>query len=1228
MTVRERFLGTLVTLTLGFAMMTGVLVIMPDGAVALSENAWIRGVVDDGADPVPGVYVKVMLFTAGGMDVGYDFTDASGEYMMGVPGGFEYMVIAANGSYYMSMTMVDVMVGETGWANLTLDTISPLVADVTIKGYVLDDYGAPAVGGHVLGISNDPMGGDMPFYANVTQPDVTGYFEANVIESVTGGGAVAFDNPGYQMVDNSTDTPLISGETYWFNITLTTSSANDDARISGQVTDGGTGLPIEDVLVVVDIWNMYLSSSYMNFTFTDSDGNYEMNVTNGTADIWFTKGGYSMGMFNEEDINPGDDLTYDVSLRLLNCVVKGNVTDLKSGLPIEFAQTILMDIDGNVAVANTNDTGYYELDAFDGADMGLFVQADGYSQVFTYITLSPGDEIWQDFDLWPVSAWLEGTITDVLTGVPIENAWVWAESSDYSEGDETDATGYYNMSLVPGDYTVRVNAMDYREQDMDVTVVDEMTTVQDFELIPWDIEDTVLVFGYVTDSDSADPIMGAQVRMAFPDMSYQNSTYTDMTGYYEIYTPSLDGMPAGATAYQHAPSYGTFDCAGLASLSFDFQLDPDMYAPNLTYDQSPLENVSWTNAMTIYAEIEDHNLAQILLFNFAPWYSDGGYDYLYIIEGASVSFDPFGPSSGLPYSQDGDNYTVYDEFNGTLDDASVIGGWLDNGTDAIYLSAFKQWWGPNVMYALRAHYSNSTLSDMSGAAYFDSETGEYMFFHFDSGYPEAEPDDPSGVITMMTSGISIEHTDPGNWMWLSDVDLGASDVADLTFVSDPVVPSGGYATLFGANDFGNQGQMFVTPYSVDNEPPIADAGPDLDVAEGAEGYLNASGSSDNVGIESYAWEFDDDGVPVTSDAALFYYTFMTMGTYDVTLTVVDGAGHESSDTMTVTVFDGEAPVANAGIDQEVSYGETVTFDGSLSSDNVDVTSWDWTFEDDGSVTRTGETVDYEFTAPGEYTVTLTVADDVGNEDTDTMNVTVVDDEAPVADAGADPVGVVAGDVVPLDGSGSSDNYQIEDYTWTFTDGTVMTLDGPMVNYTFENEGEFTITLTVTDAAGLNDTDEVVVRVGPSNEGPDADAGDDMTVTEGDTVEFDGSASSDDVGIESYTWTFEYDGEIETLTGESAEFVFEMPGTYIVTLNVTDAEGEWDTDMVVVIVEQKASTFLTDYWWLLAAVAAIVVIGALVLLMKGGKGSPGPAKKEDAGEEFEDEDLPPPDDEDF
>jgi PKD repeat protein len=78
--------------------------------------------------------------------------------------------------------------------------------------------------------------------------------------------------------------------------------------------------------------------------------------------------------------------------------------------------------------------------------------------------------------------------------------------------------------------------------------------------------------------------------------------------------------------------------------------------------------------------------------------------------------------------------------------------------------------------------------------------------------------------------------------------------------------------------------------------------------------------------------------------------------------------------------------------------------------------------------------------------------------------------------------------------------------------------------------------------------------------PVANAGADRTVYMGQTVAFDGSRSSDDVGIVKWEWSLSYAGSPLRFTGEYALFTFERIGMYQVTLTVYDAAGNVDTDM--------------------------------------------------------------------
>jgi PKD repeat protein len=91
----------------------------------------------------------------------------------------------------------------------------------------------------------------------------------------------------------------------------------------------------------------------------------------------------------------------------------------------------------------------------------------------------------------------------------------------------------------------------------------------------------------------------------------------------------------------------------------------------------------------------------------------------------------------------------------------------------------------------------------------------------------------------------------------------------------------------------------------------------------------------------------------------------------------------------------------------------------------------------------------------------------------------------------------------------------------------------------------------------------------SGASPTADAGADIGSFVGELVSFDGTLSSDDFGIVSYVWEFTYNGSTTTLTGAEPTFTFWTPGTYDVTLTVTDGDGLTDVDHVTVTVTDTA-----------------------------------------------------------
>jgi len=80
------------------------------------------------------------------------------------------------------------------------------------------------------------------------------------------------------------------------------------------------------------------------------------------------------------------------------------------------------------------------------------------------------------------------------------------------------------------------------------------------------------------------------------------------------------------------------------------------------------------------------------------------------------------------------------------------------------------------------------------------------------------------------------------------------------------------------------------------------------------------------------------------------------------------------------------PQADAGNDMTGYQNDPVQFDGSRSSDNFGIVSYEWDFGD--NTKGTGETVTHTYIKPGTYTVTLTVKDDAGLTAKDSIKVIV------------------------------------------------------------------------------------------------------------------------------------------------------------------------------------------------------------------------------------------------
>ena len=345
-----------------------------------------------------------------------------------------------------------------------------------------------------------------------------------------------------------------------------------------------------------------------------------------------------------------------------------------------------------------------------------------------------------------------------------------------------------------------------------------------------------------------------------------------------------------------------------------------------------------------------------------------------------------------------------------------------------------------------------------------------------------------------------------------------------------------------------------------NDPPIANAGADQTVAEGASVTLNGSGNDpdgDNDAL-TYAWtQTDGEDVSLSGDTtATPTFTapanLSADAVLEFSLVVNDGVSDSAAATVTITITGvNDPPTANAGADQTVAEGASVTLNGSGNDpdgDN-DALTYAWTQTDGEDVSLSGDTTATPtFTAPANLSAdavlefSLTVNDGINASAANTVTITITGvNDPPTANAGADQT-VAEGASVTLNGSGNDpdgDNDALT-YAWTQTDGEDVSLSGDTTatptftapaNLSADAVLEFS--LTVNDGINASAANTVTITITGVNDPPIANAGADQTVAEGVTVTLNGSGNDPDGDNDAltYAWT-QTDGEDVSLSGDT------------------------------------------------------------------------------------------------
>ena len=322
-------------------------------------------------------------------------------------------------------------------------------------------------------------------------------------------------------------------------------------------------------------------------------------------------------------------------------------------------------------------------------------------------------------------------------------------------------------------------------------------------------------------------------------------------------------------------------------------------------------------------------------------------------------------------------------------------------------------------------------------------------------------------------------------------------------------------------------------------------------------------------IELYEWDFDGDGdydwkSKSTSKAT---HSYTEAGTYTAELRISDIDGFTDSSSVVITV-NNVPPEAKAAASCEfVEEDEIVTLVGNESWDTAsDYTNLEylWDFGDGSSSGwQSTPSLDHSYADKGTYEVTLTVRDDDGQTDEDSVRINVMN-VIPIADAGSEKT-VCEDETVIFYGNRSYDSPSDRtklNYTWKFGDGS--TGFGITAAHSYADRGFYMVTLTVRDDDGKIGKSSMIVEV--ENVIPSLAAETDKIIgDEDEKILFlgEGWDTPSDSNDLKYRWDFG-DGSISEWTNTpGASHTYSNAGNYSVRFEVRDDNNDLNSTTVTV-----------------------------------------------------------------
>lgn len=230
---------------------------------------------------------------------------------------------------------------------------------------------------------------------------------------------------------------------------------------------------------------------------------------------------------------------------------------------------------------------------------------------------------------------------------------------------------------------------------------------------------------------------------------------------------------------------------------------------------------------------------------------------------------------------------------------------------------------------------------------------------------------------------------------------------------------------------------------------------------------------------------------------------------------------------------------------------TITFTDLSTDEDGSIVSWSWNFGDNTS--SKSQHPNHQYKDDGTYQVSLTVTDDVGATNTQSYNLKVYN-VAPTAFFTFHPESPLDIQEVDFRDNSTDPDGTITKRKW-YINNTLQD-ETSMFRHTFPDDGEYTVTLTVTDDDGDSSAHSETITV--FNVAPTAGftySTENNELQKDQSITFQDTSTDVDGTIISYQWDF---GDGSTSTDQNPSHSYDSDGRYKITLSITDNDGKTDS----------------------------------------------------------------------